>query len=136
MSIEAIANVCSMRSNLGTGSAMPAVLEAFVSFGFALFSYVWPIATVFCVLGLAYLLGGHRLGTPAHDSVNRAIVHVMAAILIASVLYLVAVWYATNVDRSYGYGLFAFLLTMSLPCLLSIIGLALARFSRFPLPRG
>ncbi len=114
---------------------MPGPLEMFVSFGFALFGHAWSALTVFCLLGLGYLLGGHRLRLPMRNAINRTIVVVMAAVILFAVLYVPAAIYAAGYDRHYGYAVYAFLITMSAPCLLSMIGLALVRWSRYPRAR-
>ncbi len=113
---------------------MPVPLEAFVSFGFTFFSYAWAGLTLFCIVGLAYLLVGHRLSMPLHGSINRTVIAIMVALLLFAVIYVPAVIYAAGYDHSFGYGLYAFMLTMSLPCALSLIGVLLVGFSRYPLP--
>jgi len=115
---------------------MSGPLEMFVSAGFAFFSHAWSALTLICLLGLVYILCGHRLRIPIHTALNRTIIVVMAAVLLFSVIYVPSAMYAARYDRSYGYAVYGYLLTMSVPCLLSMIGLAVVRFSRYPLLRG
>jgi hypothetical protein len=111
------------------------VLDEVLTYGFAFATTAWLMLSALCLLGLVFMLVGHRVATPGRVLINQIIFYFMVAVLAFSAIFVILALYAYSIEHDYAFALIIFIGAMLMPIILSIIGLLLRRFSRFPVHR-